>query len=162
MLCFDDGYKSNTYYAAPILREFGFQATVFAIIGGYMGSYQEVYDSDTLQKITPEDLLPNIDVIDQQCHTYENHNHLPEQSYEQIYNDLVIAQNSYHCDYFAYPYGDYDAEVINAVKAAGFLAAVTTEERNAVPGDKIYEIPRYTVTSPMSDSDYLKLIGKAG
>ena len=161
MLCFDDGYKSNTYYAAPILREFGFQATVFAIINGYMGSYQEVYDSDTLQKITPEDLLPNVDVIDQQCHTYANHNHLPEQSYEQIYNDLVIAQNSYHCDYFAYPYGDYSDTVVKAVRDAGFLAAFSTVERNAVPGDYIFLIPRYTVTSPMKDSDYLKLIAKA-
>ena len=161
MLCFDDGYKSNTYYAAPILREFGFQATVFAIISGYMGSYQEEFDSDTLQKITPEDLLPNADVIDQQCHTYANHNHLPEQSYEQVYNDLVIAQNSYHCDYFAYPYGDNSATVIDAVRDAGFKAAFSTVERNAVPGDYIFLIPRYTVISPMKDSDYLKLIAKA-
>jgi peptidoglycan/xylan/chitin deacetylase (PgdA/CDA1 family) len=162
VLCFDDGYKSNTYYAAPILREFGYKATVFSIMSLFDGQYQDWYDVSSLQHITRKDLASFSDVLDQQCHTWANHNHLSQQSYNQVYNDLMQSQNCEKYKYFAYPYGDYDAEVIKAVKAAGFLAAVTTEERNAVPGDKIYEIPRYTVTSPMSDSDYLKLIGKAG
>ncbi len=162
VLCFDDGYKSNTYYAAPILREFGYKATVFSIMSFFDGQYQEKYDVSSLQHVTRKDLEAYTDVFDQQCHTWANHNKLSQQSYNQVYNDLMLSQNCEKYKYFAYPYGDYDTEVINAVKAAGFLAAVTTEERNAVPGDKIYEIPRYTVTSPMSDSDYLKLIGKAG
>ncbi len=162
VLCFDDGYKSNTYYAAPILREFGYKATVFSIMSFFDGQYQEKYDVSSLQHVTRKDLEACTDVLDQQCHTWANHNKLSQQSYNQVYNDLMQSQNCEKYKYFAYPYGDYDTEVINAVKAAGFLAAVTTEERNAVPGDKIYEIPRYTVTSPMSDSDYLKLIGKAG
>lgn len=162
VLCFDDGYKSNTYYAAPILREFGYKATVFSIMSLFDGQYQDWYDVSSLQHITRKDLASYSDVLDQQCHTWANHNKLSQQSYNQVYNDLMKSQNCEKYKYFAYPYGDYDSDVINAVKAAGFLAAVTTEERNAKPGDKIYEIPRYTVTSPMSDSDYLKLIGKAG
>ncbi len=161
MLCFDDGYRSNTHFAAPILKEFGFSATVFAIICGYENEYTEEYDYYALQKITPEDLAPWDGVIDQQCHTYANHNHLPEQSYSQIYGDLMLAQSVYKTEYFAYPYGDNNDTVARAVEDAGFLAAFTTVERNAVPGDAIYFIPRYTVTSPMSDSDYLKLISKA-
>ena len=162
VLCFDDGYKSNTYYAAPILREFGFKATVFSIMSFFDGQYQDRYDVSSLQHITRKDLAAYTDVLDQQCHTWANHNHLSQQSYNQVYNDLMQSQSCEKYKYFAYPYGDYNDTVIKAVKAAGFLAAVTTEARNAVPGDNVYEIPRYTVTSPMSDSDYLKLIGKAG
>lgn len=162
VLCFDDGYKSNTYYAAPILREFGFKATVFSIMSFFDGQYQDRYDVSSLQHITRKDLAAYTDVLDQQCHTWANHNHLSQQSYNQVYNDLMQSQSCEKYKYFAYPYGDYNDTVIKAVKAAGFLAAVTTEARNAVPGDNVYEIPRYTVTSPMSDSDYLKLIVKAG
>jgi peptidoglycan/xylan/chitin deacetylase (PgdA/CDA1 family) len=162
VLCFDDGYKSNTYYAAPILREFGYKATVFSIMSLFDGQYQDWYDVSSLQHITRKDLAAYTDVLDQQCHTWANHNHLSQQSYNQVYNDLMQSQSCEKYKYFAYPYGDYNDTVIKAVKAAGFLAAVTTEARNAVPGDNVYEIPRYTVTSPMSDSDYLKLIGKAG
>ena len=161
MLCFDDGYRSNTYFAAPILREFGFKATVFAIISGYEGQYVEEFDYDSLQKITPADLEPNSDVIDQQCHTYSNHNHLPEQSYDQIKADLALAQSVDENRFFAYPYGDYNSVVINAVRDIGFEAAFSTVERNAVPGDNLFEIPRYTVLSPWSDSQYRSLISKA-
>lgn len=161
VLCFDDGYKSNTYYAATILREFGYKATVFSIMSYFDGRYESKYDMTKLQHVTRTDLAENSDVLDQQCHTWANHNHLSQQSYNEIYNDLMLSQRCEKYKYFAYPYGDYDSDVIKAVKAAGFLAAVSTEERDAVPGDRIYEIPRYTVTSPMKDSDYLKLLSKA-
>ncbi len=162
MLCFDDGYRSNTYYAAPILKEFGYQATMFAIMSFYFeAEYVEEYNTYGLQHVLPQDLEGFEDVIDQQCHTWANHNHLPEQSYQSVYNDLMLSQNSVYSEYFAYPYGDYSDTVIKAVSDAGFLAAFSTVERNAVPGDNIFLIPRYTITSPMKDSDYLALIAKA-
>ncbi len=161
VLCFDDGYKSNTYYAAPILRKYGYKATVFSIMSLFYSQYQSGYDVTALQHITKTDLEEYSDVLDQQCHTWANHNHLSQQSYDQVYNDLMLSQNSEKYKYLAYPYGDYDADVIRAAKAAGFVAAVTTAERNAVPGDNVYEIPRYTITSPMKDQVYLALLKNA-
>lgn len=158
VLTFDDGYKSNTYYAAPILREFGFKATVFSIMCLYEGYYQDYYSVDELQHITVTDLAMNDDVLEQQCHTWANHNQLSQQSYNQIYIDLMLSQDCYPSDYFAYPYGDYDSEVIRAVKEAGFKAAFSTTPVPAKPGDPLYEIPRITITSPMEDSEYLELL----
>ncbi|PKM63304.1 MAG: hypothetical protein CVU97_00985 [Firmicutes bacterium HGW-Firmicutes-21] len=155
VLCFDDGYKSNTEYAAPILREFGYQATIFSIIQPFFGTYQPVYDPTKLQHITQQDLLLNADVFDQQCHTFSNHNNLPQQSYNYVYNDLMQSQNAYPSKFFAYPYGDYNTTVINAVIAAGFEAAFTTVQRAAVVGESIYEIPRYTITTPLTDQAFL-------
>lgn len=161
VLTFDDGYKSNTSFAAPIMREFGFKATVFSILYAWEGEYEPTYSVESLQRITPTDLALTSDVIEQQCHTYANHNMLSEQSYSQIYSDLTTAQRVYHCDYFAYPYGDYNSEVIRAVKNAGFKGAFTTAHIPAKPGDDIYEIPRITINSPMTDSAYLKLLQSA-
>jgi peptidoglycan/xylan/chitin deacetylase (PgdA/CDA1 family) len=50
-------------------------------------------------------------------------------------------------DFFCYPAGDYDAHVIAAVKAAGYLAATTEKEGVAVPGDPPYELPRIRVNA---------------
>lgn len=161
MICFDDGYKSNTYYAAPILRNFGYKATVFSIMTFFDGTHQPWYDVDSLQHITRADLEKCNDVLDQQCHTFNNHNKLSEQSYAQVLSDLQLAQQCERNKYFAYPYGDYDAEVIRAVKDAGFLAAFTTERRNAKPGDNIYEIPRFTITSPLTDNEYKAFLAHA-
>ena len=155
VLCFDDGYKSNTEYAAPILREFGYQATVFSIMQPFFYPYEPVYDPTRLQHITEYDLSLFADVLDQQCHTYANHNNLPQQSYNYVLNDLMQSQNAYPSKYFAYPYGDYNNTVIQAVIAAGFEAAFTTEPRNAVVGESMYEIPRHTITSPLTDAQYL-------
>ncbi len=160
-LTFDDGYKSNTYYAAPILRDFGFKATVFAITSFYDDEYQADYDATSLQHMTERDLESAADVIDQQSHTWYNHNQLSSQSYNEIYNDLMLSQSVDENRFFAYPYGMYNSTVINAVRDAGFEAAFTTERDGARPGDAIYEIPRYTITSPLSDSEYLAYLAKA-
>ncbi len=161
VLTFDDGYKSNTSFAAPIMKDFGFKATVFSIMYGWDTAYQPNYDVTSLQRITPTDLALAGGTFEQQCHTYGNHNMLSEQSYSDIYRDLMTSQSVFPCDYFAYPYGNYDSEVINAVKDAGFKAAFTTAHVPAKPGDKVYEIPRITITSPMTDSAYLKLLQSA-
>ncbi len=156
-LCFDDGYKSNTEYAAPILADFGYTATVFSMMEYFDGEYQEDYVDWDLQHITPTDLEKYPGTLDQQCHTWNNHNHLPEQTYATILTDLNKSQTKHHHKYFAYPYGEYDDDVIRAVIDAGFIAAFTTEPRNCVPGDNVYEIPRITINSPMEDTDYLAL-----
>ncbi|HAN20690.1 MAG TPA: hypothetical protein DCP51_03290 [Clostridiales bacterium] len=158
VLNFDDGYKSNTEYAAPILREFGYQATIFSVIQPFFGNFELHYNFDSLQHLTEQDLTNNSDVFTQECHTYLNHEHLSQQSYSYVYNDLMQSQNAYPSKYFAYPYGDFDADVIKAVKAAGLKAAFTIVGRDVVIGENLYEIPRYMVTSPMSNQDFLKYL----
>lgn len=158
VLCFDDGYKSNTTYAAPILREFGYQATIFGIMKMYLNNYEPYFEPNILQHVTHQDLLNNSDVFNQQCHTFANHEHLSTQSYHYVFNDLMQSQDVFPSKYFAYPYGDYDTDVINAVKDAGFEAAFTTVERNAVVGDNLYEIPRHTITTPMSNNGFLNIL----
>ena len=158
VLCFDDGYKSNTEYAAPILRDFDYPATIFHIMSGYNLPYEADYDPTRLQKITQVDMADTADVFDYQCHTYANHNYLDQQSYQDIYDDLLMSQNTYATKYFAYPYGRYASHVIDAVEAIGHEAAFTTESRAAEVGEGVYEIPRFTITSPMADSTFLSML----
>lgn len=46
---------------------------------------------------------------------------------------------------FSYPSGEYSGPVIDAVRAAGFQAAVTTRPRPWTAGDSVFEIPRISV-----------------
>jgi len=46
---------------------------------------------------------------------------------------------------FAYPYGDYDAATVEAVRDAGFAAAVTTDEALVAPGCDPLRLPRLQV-----------------
>jgi peptidoglycan/xylan/chitin deacetylase (PgdA/CDA1 family) len=53
--------------------------------------------------------------------------------------------------YFAYPTGDYDFKVIDAVRAAGYMAAFAENSRQI--GNSLFEIPRVGIYS--SGQDYL-------
>jgi peptidoglycan/xylan/chitin deacetylase (PgdA/CDA1 family) len=48
---------------------------------------------------------------------------------------------------FSYPYGDYDAELVEVVREAGFLAAVTVEAGLVAAGSDRFLLPRYEVTA---------------
>lgn len=54
LLTFDDGYQNNLTYALPLLREFGWEATIFIIAGTLDGSYQPGEGID--RKLSAEDL----------------------------------------------------------------------------------------------------------
>jgi peptidoglycan/xylan/chitin deacetylase (PgdA/CDA1 family) len=45
----------------------------------------------------------------------------------------------------AYPSGRYDARVVSAVRAAGYTAAVTTEDRRNLPGCDLFRLGRKTL-----------------
>jgi hypothetical protein len=52
---------------------------------------------------------------------------------------------------FAYPYGDFDASTVAAVRDAGFHAAVTVEAGPVAPGANRFLLPRVEMTA--SDHD---------
>ena len=54
LLTFDDGYQNNLNYVLPLLREFGWEATIFMIAGTLDGSYDCGEGID--QKLSPEEL----------------------------------------------------------------------------------------------------------
>ena len=75
LISFDDGYRNNLELAAPILKKYGFKATI-SVIGASVG--KESY-KDTGEIMTPhfelEEALPyvNSGTIDIQSHTYDLH-----------------------------------------------------------------------------------------
>lgn len=50
-----------------------------------------------------------------------------------------------YADLFAYPHGQYNAEVLREVKEAGFRGAVTVEHRLCTRRDSVFELPRVGV-----------------
>jgi peptidoglycan/xylan/chitin deacetylase (PgdA/CDA1 family) len=59
--------------------------------------------------------------------------------------------------FFCYPYGKVDARVRRAVRAAGFLAATTTEPRQATASDDPLLLPRFVVRSSTTPAALVRL-----
>lgn len=136
VITFDDGYKNNYLYAYPILKKYGFTATIFVatnIVGG-------INEFDYAKNIQPKNEMltwgqikeMNKNGITIGAHTMD-HAHLtdvsPSEARQQILGSKKALERELgqEIKYFCYPYGEYNQTVADIVKQSGFIAATTTD-----------------------------------
>jgi peptidoglycan/xylan/chitin deacetylase (PgdA/CDA1 family) len=121
VLTFDDGHSSFVTQAMPVLLQDGFVATVFVNTGlmgrpSYMTAAQ-VQQAAAAGMVIGDHTVNHVDL-----------NALPAIAVRtEISADRTVLQEltGQSVMDFAYPYGDYDAQVVSAVAALGFRDAVT-------------------------------------
>ncbi len=153
VLSFDDGYCNFHEHAFPILQEFGYPAIVFAVSGLLGQPARWLSDGGEGSALMPTAMLRELRQggVEIGSHT-ESHPRLsklaPEQARREIAGSKAALEDALgeSVDFFAYPYGDYDAGVRDAVARAGYQAAVTCSRgaANTAPGP--FEIPRKAVS----------------
>lgn len=156
IITFDDGYYSNYQYAFPILKEYGFPATIFAI-GCSIGHMQ--YYKDTSFAMTPHfgkaeigEMLES-GLISIQSHTYDMHQWPPFESGDRIRENVLPLEGESEADYIAaltadhrkeqaalkecgvdavtviaYPHGKSNALANQTLQQAGVRVTLTTNE----------------------------------
>ena len=123
VISFDDGYVDNYTTAFPILTKHGFTATVFMVTSYINGE-------GFLSWPQLKDLAANGWEIE--GHT-TNHPYLTKMNPSTVLSELNLSKELLEKDlgqpvnFFAYPYGDLNANVVRALKDTGYLMAVTTE-----------------------------------
>jgi len=155
VISFDNGYNSQYTQALPVLRRMGWvgdeniQLTGLPPSQGGLGPAQirgllaAGWELDT-QGISHADLI-TLDA-------------------EELHYQVAVArqtlQQRYHVpvNWFCYPSGDYDATVVAAVKAAGFVGSTTVVPGWAHPGDDRYRLHRLRVLGGTSGQQLLELL----
>ncbi|HBV88969.1 MAG TPA: xylanase [Desulfosporosinus sp.] len=123
VITFDDGYEDNYTIAFPILKKYGFTASVF-VVSSYING--EGFMSEPQLK----ELIANGWEIE--GHTV-SHPYLTQMDKHTVINELKHSKEQLEkvlgqpVNFFAYPYGDYNVDVAQAVKDTGYLMAFTTE-----------------------------------
>ena len=164
VLTFDDGDLSFYYLAAPILKKYNLKATMF-IVGSYTKEKEVEYTDtrrlfiakETLEKSKEE--YPNIFY---ESHSYNFHNSdnkkkAFDMTKEELQEDFD-NNKQFGFKYIAYPFGNYDEEVLEIVEENGYIMGFTFRKYDYATRDsKRYEIPRFKINGE-SDINTLKTI----
>lgn len=148
-LTFDDGLADNLHELVPILDELMVPATVFVAVGLLGGAHP---DADQWPMLTEAEVgLLAAAGVEIGNHGWD-HVHLCE--VDDLAHELADSRvrlqelSAQPVDVFAYPFGEYDDRVVEAVRAAGHRAAATTTGEGS--WDDPLRLPRQNATRGMS------------
>lgn len=119
VLTFDDGFADNFELAYPIMKNYGFTATVFCVAD----------KMDTPGYLNRSQVLAMMkDGFEFGAHTL-SHPHLPKIDAEAKKTEILKSKTALEAwtgktfEYFCYPYGEYDSECLQILKGSDFRAA---------------------------------------
>ncbi len=142
VVTFDNGYRSQATAALPVLRALGWPADSNIQLTGLPPSQGGLTDAQVRAMLTAgweldTQGLSHADLVAQTAAGLR----------AQIAMPRVTLRRRYHVavNWFCYPSGHYDATVIAAVKAAGYVGSTTTIPGWGRPGDDPYRIKRLRV-----------------
>ncbi|NDO81387.1 hypothetical protein CJP72_11610 [Citrobacter sp. NCU1] len=153
VITFDDGLKSVSRYAYPVLKQYGFKATAF-IISSRIKGHPQKWDPKSLQFMSISELQEIRNTFDFQSHTHFLHRVdgyrrpiLLSRNYHNVLMDFArsrraLTQFNPHVLYLSYPFGGYNATALKAANDAGFHMAVTTVKGKVKPGDNPFLLKR--------------------
>ncbi|MFA4960801.1 MAG: polysaccharide deacetylase family protein [Candidatus Pacearchaeota archaeon] len=123
-LSFDDGWLSGYENALPILVKHDFKGT-FYVVSSYL-------DGKQFPRYMNKEHIRELAVKGNEIGSHTvSHKHLLAETSTIVWDELSIAKKYLeeivgNVRTFAYPYGEYTSEVIDAVKKAGYLGARST------------------------------------
>jgi peptidoglycan/xylan/chitin deacetylase (PgdA/CDA1 family) len=150
VLSFDNGYQSQYTQALPVLRRLGWVGVENMQLTGLPPSQGGLSEAQISSLVSAGWELDTQGI---------SHADLITLSAAALHEQVTVARQQvrrrYHVpvNWFCYPSGHYDATVIAAVKAAGYVGSTTVVPGWASPSEDPYRLPRLRVlggTSPQS------------
>lgn len=142
VISFDDGWEEQYVVAYPILRQYNLSGTFFVYTNPI--DHKLFLTWAQLQEMTAAGM-------DIQAHTL-THPHLrtlaPDAAFKEIADSKAILEKRLNkpVTAFAYPFGEYNAAVIDLVKRAGFDSAVTLAAGYKQRADELFTLHRIRIS----------------
>ncbi|HEX6491061.1 MAG TPA: polysaccharide deacetylase family protein [Gaiellaceae bacterium] len=140
VLSFDDGYRADYDFVRPQLLARHWRAVLNLVVRNALDGALPTGEARTLRR----------DGWEIDAHTL-THRDLTTLAPAELQHEVagsrawIKAHVGGPVDFFCYPAGRYDAQAIAAVRAAGFLAATTTQPGVASPRNGLFTLERIRV-----------------
>src|SRR5690242_18720978 len=165
-LTFDDGYRDFREQAWPLLKHYGFSATVFLptdLVGGYaewdrsFGDPAELMSWDDVRALAKEGVTFGAHGA---THRRLNELSVPNMLAEaRLSREKIAAEVGGTVNVIAYPYGAHSERVRSAMESCGFGCAVTTDPGLSRLGDDHFGLPRQEITGTDRIEDFIAKLG---
>ena len=158
VLTFDNGYRSQYTQALPVLRQLRWVGNENIQLSGLPPS-QGGLTSEQVRGLIAAGWE-----LDTQGYSHADLIRLsPGELHYQVATTRGILQQRYRVpvNWFCYPSGHYDANVIAAVKAAGYVGSTTVVAGWAAPGEDRYRLHRLRVLGGTSPRALLSLVSSS-
>ena len=146
-LTVDDAFRSFLHGAVPLLREYGYPATLFVNSGEMDGP--DFLNWDELRRLAQD----NVEIGNHSAAHGYLLDRLPGESAttwrERVKGEIRRAQTELTARLgraprlFAYPYGEFSSELIEVVRELGFVAAVGQQSGVMGRGQDLFALPRF-------------------
>lgn len=142
LITFDDGYLDNYTNAYPILKKYGFTATIF-LVTNLVSHDPRFMNWDQAREMQKNGIVFGSHTVD--------HQSLISISKEQVNNELsqsreeIARQLGKPPKYFAYPTGTYSPEIEELVREAGYRAAFSIQYGEVGPSSDLYALERIPI-----------------
>ena len=144
IITFDDGYADNYEYAYPILKKYGFKATIF-LIYDLTNTYPNYLTWDQVAEMKASGL------IHFESHTMTHANLAELTSVDELRHeiadshDLLSEKLGYDMHYIAYPGGRVNEEIERITSAAGYRGGFTVHYGLSTPAEGRYQMDRIPI-----------------
>lgn len=156
IITFDDGYWNNYMYAYPVLKEFGFKATLFMITS--MIDQKLYLNKDRIREM-------DANGFSIQSHTV-NHLELNKMSYEEQLYELNQSKKTLEdllgreVKYISFPYGQFNKETIMITRKLNYKLAMGTVREKAIRKNGLYNLNRIAVFGNTDIKQFEELLNK--
>jgi peptidoglycan/xylan/chitin deacetylase (PgdA/CDA1 family) len=165
-ITFDDGYRDNYTTAFPILKEYGFPATIFVITSAIGGTW--TVRSETFDMLSEPELkeLASSGLVSIEPHTVSHpklHSIGTEEAQREIRDSKLRLESitGASCRHFAYPFGRMNEGVREAARRAGIEYAYTIDPGFVRPRDNDLMLRRNAIDRMTDVAEFLG-IARAG